>query len=509
MPGVRTIVSGNSLGSRTLKGTLWLGFGKTYTQLLLLAKAVILGRLLGPEEFGLVGVALLAVMFLNTFTNTGFGSALVQHPDPQERDIITAWWVLLGRGILITIILWVFSPWIAAIFHEPRATPILRAFGGVQLLSALTSIGIILLAKELDFRSGVKIEAWGTTLEMVVAVVFAFWHRNVWALVWGAYAGVITRLILSYIVCPVFPRFIFDLKSGLEFFKFGQWVLLTSMMLFVFTKAADAMSGIMFGAAALGLYQMAGRFGLITTNHVGDLFFNAFFPAYSLIQNDAAKLKLTYLKVLQVSSFVLFPLTAVIILAVAPLLPFLLGAQWAGVVELVPGVALGGLIQALLRTGTPLFLATGKPRLQFSMDAVSALGIVIFIYPLGKYYGLQGLSWSYAAGMSLALPIWWRYVKMQSKLSNREIATSILPTVFASMMLSLAIIIPYYVLLVSYSHWEMIMGLATSVCIGIVLFIAVALSMRRILNSYNPIYDTINLVKNSFTKKNSQIHETM
>ena len=188
------------------------------------------------------------------------------------------------------------------------------------------------------------------------------------------------------------------------------------MMFFVFTRTTDAMSGIMFGAAALGLYQMASRFGMMATSQIGELFLGAIFPAYSLIQNDSAKLKLTFLKVLQVSSFVLFPVTVLMILTVAPFLPVLLGAKWAGVVSLVPGVALGGLIQALLRTGSPLFLATGKPRLQFIMDAASALGILIFIYPFSKYYGLEGLAWSYAAGTGLALPLWWRFIKRQSQL---------------------------------------------------------------------------------------------
>ena len=165
------------------------------------------------------------IQFLSTFTNTGFASALIQHPNPTDRDVITAWWVLLGSGILLTLILWLCAPWIAAIFREPRAIPVLRAFAGIQFVSAFTSIGVVLLSKNLDFRAVFKYDAWGTALELVVSVAIAFWYRNVWALVWGAFAGALARLIMSYVICPYFPRFTFDGRSAWEFCKFGQWLL--------------------------------------------------------------------------------------------------------------------------------------------------------------------------------------------------------------------------------------------------------------------------------------------
>ncbi|MFI5329503.1 MAG: lipopolysaccharide biosynthesis protein [Desulfobaccales bacterium] len=480
-----------NLGVRTLKGSFWIVLGKGYQQILLLCKVTILGRLLGPEEFGLVGIAFLTIQFMTTFTHTGFASAMIQKPDLQDIEINTAWWVLLGRGALIALILWVLGPWIAAIFHEPRAIPVLRAFGGIQILSAFTSIGVVLLSKNLDFRAAFKYDAWGTALELVVSVAIAFWYRTVWALVWGALAGTLARLIASYVICPYLPRLAFNGRSARELFKFGQWILLANVMIFVFTRTTDAMSGIMFGAAALGLYQMASRFGMMATNHVGDLFLVVIFPAYSLIQNDPAKLKQTFLKVLQVASFVLFPVTVLMILTVAPLLPVLLGAKWQGVVSLVPGVALGGLIQALLRTGSPLFLATGKPRLQFTMDAASALGILLFIFPFSKYFGLEGLAWSYAAGTGLGLPLWWCFIKRQSKSSTGEIAVSILPTILASSTLGLAIFTMNRILLTE----QFFIGHLLFAVLGLLLFLGITLLLERLVPGYKPMGSTLTLIK--------------
>ena len=492
---VHESTSVQNLGNRTIKGTLWLVLGKGYQQILLLCKVTILGRLLGPEEFGLVGIALLTIQFMATFTHTGFASALIQQPDLNDKDISTAWWVLLGRGTFIAIVLFFLSPWIASIFKEPRAIPVLRAFGGMQFLIAFASIGIVLLSKSLEFNKLFKYEVWSSTVELVVAVIIALWYRNVWALVGGVLAGTVVRVVLSYIIYPYFPRFTFDMRSAINLFKFGQWLLFGAIMFFIFSRSADAMSGIMFGAAALGIYQMASRFALLPTSQIAELSFNAIFPAYSLIQNDAEKLQLAFLKVLQISSLLIFPLTALMIVVVAPVIPLVLGAKWAGVMNLIPGVALGGMIQAMLRTGAPLFMAKGKPKLLFAVDLTSALGILIFIYPFSKYFGLAGLAWAYAAGLALAIPLWWRLVQSQSGLCAKEIMVAIFPTLLASAILAIIIGIPVKMFLSEHILWFFLSGLSVLSIIGAILFFILIILMERLVPGYKPISSTRALIK--------------
>ncbi len=504
---VNESTSVQNLGSRTIRGTFWLFLGKGYQQILLLAKVTILGRLLGPEEFGLVGIALLTIQFLATFTHTGFASALIQQPDLGEKDISTAWWVLLGRGTFIAVVLFFFSPWIAAIFKEPRAIPILQAFGGIQFLLAFSSIGIVLLSKNMEFNKLFKYEAWSSTAELVVSVVIAFWYRNVWALVGGILAGTVVRVVLSYIIYPYLPRFTFDKQSAVKMFKFGQWLLFGAMVFYIFSRSADAMSGIMFGAAALGIYQMASRFALLPTSQIGELFLNAIFPAYSLIQNDAEKLKLAFLKVLQISSLVIFPLTALMIVVVGPIIPLVLGAKWAGVVNLIPGVALGGMIQAMLRTGAPLFMAKGKPKLLFGVDLISALGVLIFIYPFSKYFGLAGLAWAFAAGLALGIPLWWRLVKSLSGLSDREIMVAIFPTLIASAILAGVIFIPVKMILSDHILWFFLSGLSVLSIIGAILFLILIIIMERLVPGYRPVSSTLALIKTYFKTSKGPVTE--
>lgn len=479
-------------------GTSWLLIGKFYRQMLFLGNAVVLGRLLSPQDFGLVGLGALATQFLSSVTYSGFGEALVQRRDLSLRIIHTAWWVMVGRSAFIALVLWLAAPVIVALVHEPTGLPILRALAAIQLLSSFTSIGITLLNKDMQFRQLFKFEAWGQTVDLIVAIIAALLWRSVWALVLGACAGALTRVILSYLLYPHRPRFIFDIQAARGLFGFGQWLLFGAILYFLLSKGTDLISGILFGASALGLYQMASRFALLPTYHFGEVFLQVFFPAYSLIQDDPEKLKGVFLKVLQVATFVIFPLSVLMAVAVAPVLPLLLGPKWQGVVCLMPALALGGALQALLRTGSPLFMASGKPHSQFFMDLACATGILLGIYPLSRFFGLEGLAWAYAAGMFLGLPLWWRFAQQQAKAGPRELMLSIGPAMMASLVLAAVIWLPAKLLNLTPFKWGSLVWLITLIIVGSALYLTFILWAESQLSQYQPVSATLKLIRDGW-----------
>lgn len=481
------VAPGQNLGRRTLSGTFWLLAGKFFRQGLFLGRAVILGRLLSPHDFGLAGIGLLAIQLLGTFTYSGFGEALVQRPRLSPRVLHSAWWVTLIRSALIAAVLWFGAPVIARYFEEPAASAILRGLAVVQFLGGLPSIGITLLQKDLRFRDLFRLDAWGLAMDFLVAVIAALIWRNAWALVLGAGAGALTRVIVSYVLYPYQPRLVFDAQAARELFHFGRWLLLCAIFYFLVSKGTDMMSGMLFGAAALGLYQMASRFALLPSNHFAEMFHQALFPAYSLMQDDPEKLKTAFLKVLQVATLIIFPLCALMAVAIGPVLPLFLGAKWQGVVSLVPGLAVGGAVQALLYTGSPLFFSTGKPNREFIMDFFCALGILLCIYPMSHLFGLQGLSWSYGLGILLGVPLWWRFVRQQIQVSGRDLLTSIAPALIASVLLAGSIWLPLEIYQVTLTNWSALGWIALLGVMGSVFYLLLILWTESLLPGYQPL----------------------
>lgn len=85
-------------------------------------RTIILARLLEPSDFGLMGIAMLAIATLEAFSQTGFQTALIQKKENVEEYLDTAWTVSVIRGALLFFILFVLAPAVAA-FLIPLRQP--------------------------------------------------------------------------------------------------------------------------------------------------------------------------------------------------------------------------------------------------------------------------------------------------------------------------------------------------------------------------------------------------
>ena len=54
-------------------------------------RTIILARLLSPHDFGFLGIVMLAISTVQTFSQTGFQAALIQKKEDIESYLNTAW----------------------------------------------------------------------------------------------------------------------------------------------------------------------------------------------------------------------------------------------------------------------------------------------------------------------------------------------------------------------------------------------------------------------------------
>ena len=74
----------SSLSKKVSKGALWVTAASICARGLYLVSAIILARLLAPEDFGLMAIAMAIIAFSKGTTQTGFQSALIQKQDRPE-----------------------------------------------------------------------------------------------------------------------------------------------------------------------------------------------------------------------------------------------------------------------------------------------------------------------------------------------------------------------------------------------------------------------------------------
>src|ERR1700752_4735417 len=94
-------LEGKGLFQKAIRGGVWVFTLNVLDKGLGFIKVLILARLLTPKDFGLVGIAWLAISALETFSQTGFQAALIQRKGKIDEFLDTAWVIQFLRGIFL------------------------------------------------------------------------------------------------------------------------------------------------------------------------------------------------------------------------------------------------------------------------------------------------------------------------------------------------------------------------------------------------------------------------
>ena len=386
------ITPGGTLSQRVVKGGFWVFFLRIINRGFGLIRLIILARILSPNDFGLMGIALLTMSTLETFSQTGFQQALIQKKENIKSYLNSAWTVLILRGFVLFVILYFIAPYAAVFFNTPEAKPIIRVIGFSILFQAFTNIGITYFKKELEFNKEFIYQFSGTLADFVVAVTAVLILRNVWALVFGLLAGNMVRCFVSYFIHPYRPHLSSDLGKAKELFGFGKWILGSSILVFLITQGDDIFVGKLLGVTALGYYQLAYRISNMPATEITHVISQVTFPAYSKLQDNIPKLREAYLKVLQVTAFLSFPIAGLIFVLAPDFTKIFLGEKWMPMAPAMQVLVFAGLLRSIQATTGAIFHAIGKPKIDTRWQIIRLVIIAALIYPFITKWGILGAS---------------------------------------------------------------------------------------------------------------------
>jgi len=427
---------GKSLTERTIKGGFWVFSLRIVERLFELVRMIVLAQLLSPNDFGLFGIALLTLSTLDTFSEAGFGQALIQKKEETKSYLNTAWTVGIVRGLLIAVILFFVAPYAAAFFKTPAAEPILKVIGLAIIFQSLTNIAVIYFEKELKFHKYFAYQFAGTIADVTVAITAALLLRSVWALVFGLLAGNLVRCIVSYIIDSHRPRLQFNKGQAKELFGFGGWILGSSILMFFITQGDDIFVGKLLGVTALGFYQMAYRISNIPATEITHVISQVTFPAYSKLQDNISKLREAYLKVLQVTAFLSFPIAGLIFVLAPDFTRIFLGEKWMPMVPAMQVLCIFGATRSMGATMGPILYSVGKPKIQVKLSAIQLIAMVMIIYPLTIQLNILGASLAVVIPNILALILIIKEVKNVIEFKYKDFLRLIMiPTTGVCLML--------------------------------------------------------------------------
>lgn len=428
------------LTNQTVKSGVWSAGLKGGTRGLQVLSLVVLARILGPREFGLMGIALVTYTALRKFSELGISSALIQRSEANIDSFLdTAWTLQVARGITVAAVLFVSAPTIAWFFDEPRVTLILRVMAISPIVAGLINPSIVYFQKDLDMHKQFAFGMSASVAKFITSVSIAIVYESVWALVAGFIITDLVQFAISYVLHDYRPGLNFDRTKIRELVGYGKWITASKAISFVLTSGDDAVVGRLVSTTGLGYYQLGYQLAKMPTMEMSRAVSTVVFPMYSKLQDDTAMLANAVLRSMRLLSFTAFPAAVGIILTAPSFIPAVLGSQWEPIIPVMQIVAVYGAFAALTMVFADVWNAVGRPDYNPKINGARLVVTAILIIPATLRYELVGTAGAIVGVYLLTLPVQVHILVRCLEIRHRDLLTELAYPAVASGVMGLVL----------------------------------------------------------------------
>lgn len=442
--------------------------GQVVQQVVTFGLGILLARMLGPEAYGLVAMAMVFIAYTNIFSDLGLTAALIQRKSPAPIHYSSAFILNLAISCLFLVLTLVMAPLVAGFFRAPELTAIVRVLSVNFVLSSFAVVQSAYLRKQLDFKTLRVCGFIASVVSGVVGVIMAAAGFGVWSLVWHSVLGNLILSILLWSASPWRPSLEFRLSALRDLWSFGFNIFLSGLLEKLAQRIDELVIGRIFDAALLGLYAKAKHLNRFITLYSSHTIGSVTFPALASIQDDPARLRRATQRMIDVITMVSLAVTGALFLAAEPLIVLLLTETWRGAVPLFELLCWSGMFYPINAAQLSILRAQGRSTLLLRLELVKK-AIYFTSIAIGFSFGMKGFLVALAVqsvigttinlrytGEALGLPFWaqvMRTLRPIAAMVAAVVAAALLPGALGaggmipSSLLSLAVFGAVYLLL--------------------------------------------------------------
>ena len=350
----------DNLKKRTMGALLWNLVDRLGQQLLQFVIAIVVANLLCPDDYALVGMLAIFTAISTILIESGFGAALIQKSDADERDFSTVFWFNLVMSIAIYFILLLGSPLIASFFNEPRLVSISAVVFAAIPINGISLIQTTVLSKQINFKPITQADIAGVTAGGITSLVLALLGFGVWALAVQPVAQAVVRSCMLWFGSKWRPRRYFKFSILRQFWGYSFSLMLSSMINTCFINVYSVVVPKLYPKRQLGYITQANKICDPFVALVYGSIQNATFPIFSSIQHDEERLIRSFRKTIRFTSFLTFPLLFGIIGVAPAVFHLLFKSEWWPAIPFLQILAVGGCFTILTSINNNFIKVSGR-----------------------------------------------------------------------------------------------------------------------------------------------------
>lgn len=379
-----TTAQDRKLGRQEAGAAAWNVAAYVSGRVILLISTIATTRLLDPEDFGLLGLAVAITTFLDALNSFGLPSAYLyfaRKGDSSDDRIANTTFVLsMAIGVVLTVLTIALSPLAAWFYDEPRVTPILSVLAVSFIFMSVGSVHDARLRLRLDFRKRFYAEVSRAAFKGFGAIALAVAGLGVWSLVLGHVLGAAAFSGTFLLVERWRPRLQVDRAVSRRMLGYGSHMASVGLLSLAATNVDYVIIGRRLGAVELGYYTVAFRLPSLAIRGTSAFVSQVVMSAFVRLEDDAAALRVALTQSMRLMAYFTVP-TALGLAAVGPTaVTTLFGETWEPAGTLTRIIAVYSMLWVLVYNAGDVYKATGRPGILNVTAGVALVAAVPLIW---------------------------------------------------------------------------------------------------------------------------------
>lgn len=366
------------------KGVLYNSIGKYSNLLISFILQILLARLLSPDEFGIVAIINVFLVFFQLLSDFGIGPGIIQNKRLTDDDIVNIYSFTVYFSIFLSLIFALLGYPVSYFYNNSEFIKLFPCMSIVLLFGSLYIVPYNVALKAKKFRIVNMIQVFGSLANGIVSVTSAYFGLSYYSLILGHIARAFSQWLLYQFFQKISFQKKFKLISLKKIYYFSRNQLFYDITNYFSRNLDSLLIGRYMPAQELGYYNKAYQLSLYPNTIFTSIITSTIQPIFSYFESQTETLYKGYIFLIRNLANFGIPLSIFLFFSSSDIILFLFGDQWVNSISVFQILSLSVWIQMLLSSTGGFFQSADRTDLLLLSGILSTIvnviGIVIGVY---------------------------------------------------------------------------------------------------------------------------------
>lgn len=454
-----------SENNSTIANFIWRFTERTAAQLVTFVVSIILARILSPEYYGTIALVTVFTTILQVFVDSGLGTALIQKKDADDLDFSSVFFFNMFMCVVLYIVMYIASPYIAAFYNDKGLTPIIRFISLTIIISGVKGIQQAYVSRNMLFKRFFFSTIGGTVASAIIGIFLAYKGYGVWALAIQQVSNTAIDTLILWLTVKWKPKFMFSFQRLKRLLRFGWKLLVSALLDTIYGNLRNLIIGKKYTSADLAYFDQGDKLPKAIVTNINVSIDSVLLPTMSKMQDKTEAVRTLTRRAIRISVYIVAPLMIGFACCADSLVRLVLTDKWLPCVPFIRILSVSYLFWPIHTANLNAIKAVGRSDIFLKLEVIKkAVGLALLLSTM--WFGVKIMAYGLIVECLLGLIVNTWPNKKLLHYGYIDQMRDIAPSVLLSMAMGVAV---YCVGLISMPE---IVKVVAQITLGIVIYVA-------------------------------------